>query len=124
MKAYQLRLKLVKLLTKELGKYSNGIPSIWVYGSGKKPPSSSDGLEVLINNMPGGQAAQAASGGIKYKPQIWEVTLKNFKEDRSLVRAIGKIEVNFNVRNYNHLPADEQIIEQAKVYIFDPIGVF
>lgn len=91
MNALQLRAKLQKLLSKELGTYSNGVPSIWVYGSANKPPSSSNGLEVLIKNVPGG-AAQAASGGVKYKPQIWEVTLKNFKEDVTVVTVIRKID--------------------------------
>lgn len=122
MNALQLRAKLQKLLSKELGTYSNGVPSIWVYGSANKPPSSSNGLEVLIKNVPGG-AAQAASGGVKYKPQIWEVTLKNFKEDVTVVAVIRKIETTFVVRNYTHMPETEQTIEQANVFIFDPIGV-
>ncbi|MFM6253390.1 MAG: hypothetical protein ACKPEQ_30325, partial [Dolichospermum sp.] len=50
------------------------------------PPSASDGLECLIQQMPL-NPAQGSSGGQRYKPQHWIVTLKNFKKSSNLVNA-------------------------------------
>ncbi|MFM6152639.1 MAG: hypothetical protein ACKPE3_06485, partial [Sphaerospermopsis kisseleviana] len=52
MRAVDLRRILTTLLSTELGTYTNGVPSVWVYGSSSQPPSSSNGLECLIKETP------------------------------------------------------------------------
>jgi hypothetical protein len=120
--ALELRAKLTTLLASDLGKYSNNQPSIWVYGSNADPPSASDGLECLIKQVPMGPA-QGSSGGQRYKPQQWEVVLKNFKRSSNLVNALRKIEINFVVYRYSHTPATDTVFEQARIIIFAPITI-
>jgi len=117
--AAELRAKLTTLLAPELGKYSNNQPSIWVYGSNVDPPSASDGLECLIKQMPSG-ASQSSSGGQRYKPQQFEVTLKNFKKSSNLIKALEKIEIHFVVQRYTHFPFSPTTIEQARILVFAP----
>jgi len=120
--AAELRAKLATLLAADLGKYFNNQPSIWVYGSNADPPSASDGLECLIKQVPMGPA-QGSSGGQRYKPQQWEVVLKNFKRSSNLVNALRKIEINFVVYRYSHTPATDTVFEQARIIIFAPITI-
>jgi aspartate/tyrosine/aromatic aminotransferase len=118
----ELKNKLLEVINNELGYYRNNQKSIWVYGSVSQPPSSSDGLECLIKQQPNG-VAQAVSGAKKYKPQMWEITLKNYKPSSKLVEAIAKIELEFIVNSCNHIPATNEIFEQARILIFDPIVI-
>jgi hypothetical protein len=118
----ELRTKLAALLAPDLGKYTNGCPSVWTYGSNADPPSASDGLECLIKQVPMG-SAQGSSGGQRYKPQQWEVVLKNFKRSSNLVNALRKIEINFVVYRYSHTPATDTVFEQARIIIFAPITI-
>jgi hypothetical protein len=120
MNVFELRTELATLLANDLGKYRNNQPSIWVYGSSSQPPSQGDGLECLIKEQPS-VAAKASSGGQKIKYQKWEILLRNWTKSSKLSLAIQKIEKRFVVSSYNHLPALESFLEQAKVYIFDPI---
>ena len=120
MKAIDLRKILTALLSTELGTYTNGTVSIWVYGSSSQPPSSSSGLECLIKETPD-TAAQPTSAGTRYKPQIWEVTLRNWAKTSNLATALNKIEKRFIVQRYTHLPATSDTLEQSRVLIFDPI---
>ncbi|MFM6200050.1 MAG: hypothetical protein ACKPE1_13070 [Dolichospermum sp.] len=118
----ELRTKLATLLASDLGKYSNNQLSIWVYGAAQDPPSASDGLECLIQQMPL-NPAQGSSGGQRYKPQHWIVTLKNFKKSSNLVNALRKIETNFVVRQYSYFPFTATVFEQARITIFDPTTI-
>lgn len=120
MNAKELRRKLLDLLSEEVGEYKNSVPSIWVYGSGSNPPSRSNGLEVLLESYPKGDP-QSTSGGVRYYPQFWEVTLKNWQQTNKLVRGLNKIQANFITRRMRHYPANEQTIERAMLEIFDPV---
>lgn len=122
MKAIDLRRILTTLLSTELGTYSNGTPSVWVYGSSSQPPSSSSGLECLIKETPD-VSAQPTSSGNRYKPQLWEVTLRNWSKNSNLPAALSKIERRFNVTRYTHLPATSDTLEQSRIFIFDPIVI-
>lgn len=122
MNAVDLRNKLQVLLAPELGRYSNGLPSIWVYGSASDPPSASNGLECLIKQVPS-VPAQGSSGGQRYKPQEWDITLKNFKRDSNLAKALAKIEVHFVIYQYSHFPFTSTTFEQARIAIFDPVTI-
>jgi hypothetical protein len=122
MNAADLNAKLRALLSTELGVYSNGTPSIWVYGSSSNPPSASNGLECLIRQNPIGFAG-GSSAGQRYKPQQWEVVLKNWNKDSNLIKALSKIEQNFCVTSVVHIPFTGEFIEQAKIMIKDPIFV-
>lgn len=122
MNVAELRTALALLLASDLGKYPNGLPSVWVFGGASQPPGRSDGLECLIKEHPE-IAAKASSGGQKFKPQKWEILLRNWNKSSKLSIAIAKIESRFPVLRYTHLPATEQTLEQARVYIYDPIMV-
>ncbi|MFM6004530.1 MAG: hypothetical protein ACKPA7_13280 [Sphaerospermopsis kisseleviana] len=122
MRAVDLRRILTTLLSTELGTYTNGVPSVWVYGSSSQPPSSSNGLECLIKETPD-VAACPTSAGTKYKPQLWEVTLRNWTRTSNLAIALTKIEKRFIVRRYTHLPAASDTLEQSRIFIFDPIVI-
>lgn len=122
MKVADLRRILTNLLSTELGTYTNGIPSVWVYGSSSQPPSSSNGLECLIKETPD-TSAYPTSAGYKYKPQLWEITLRNWVKNSNLPIAISKIERRFIVSRYTHLPASSDTLEQSRIIIFDPIVV-
>jgi hypothetical protein len=122
MKVADLRKILTTLLATELGVYANGTPSVWVYGSSSQPPSSSNGLECLIKETPD-TVAMATSAGYKYKPQLWEVTLRNWAKNSNLPLAVSKIEKRFNVTRYTHLPAASDTLEQSRILIFDPIVI-
>ena len=118
----ELRTKLATLLAAELGVYKNGCPSIWVAGSAQDPPSASDGLECLIGQVPMGPA-QSSSGGQRYKPQQWVITLKNFRKSSNLVKSLRKIEINFVVHRYSHTPFTATTFEQARIVVFAPITI-
>lgn len=120
MKVADLRRILTALLATELGTYTNGLPSIWVYGSSSQPPSASNGLECLIKETPD-VAAKVTSAGSKYKPQQWEILLRNWVKNSNLPAAIAKIERRFPVLRYTHIPATSDILEQSRIVIFDPI---
>lgn len=122
MTAAELRTKLAALLAADLGKYSNNLPSIWVFGAAQDPPSASDGLECLIQQM-SLAPAQGSSGGQRYKPQQWVIVLKNFKKSSNLVNALRKIETNFVVVRYSYTPSTATVFEQARIIIFDPITI-
>lgn len=122
MNVAELRLSLSHLLVAELGKYPNNYPSIWVFGGASQPPGRSDGLECLIREHPD-VAARASSGGQRYKPQKWEILLRNWNKSSKLSTAIAKIENRFPVQRYTYLPATEHTLEQARVFIYDPIMV-
>jgi hypothetical protein len=116
-----LRTRLLNLLSSELGRYKNNQPSIWIYGSNSNPPSISDGLEVLIKEVPYGSARVTSSNG-RFKPQCWEVYLKNYVQSKKLLQAINKIESNFQLQgNYVHMASTADSIEQCRLLIFDPI---
>lgn len=120
MNASELNARLRILLSSELGAYSNGAASIWVYGSNSLPPSISSGMECLIRQIPIGYA-RSSSSGQKYKPQEWEITLKNYKKDSNIDKAIRKIEQSFAVNEVVHMPFTTETIEQARIRIKDPI---
>jgi len=120
MNASELNARLRVLLSSELGTYSNGTASIWVYGSNSLPPSVSNGMECLIRQIPIGYA-RSSSSGQKYKPQEWEITLKNYKKDSSIDKAIRKIEQSFAINEVVHMPFTTETIEQARIRIKDPI---
>jgi len=122
MKVSDLRKRLSALLTTELGTYTNGLPSIWVYGSSSQPPSASNGLECLIKEVPG-VAAKVVSSGSKYKPQQWEILLRNWTKNSNLPIALNKIETRFIVLRYTHIPATSDVLEQARIFIFDPVVI-
>lgn len=122
MNVAELRSQLQSLLSAELGRYTNNQISIWVYGSASNPPSSSNGLECLIKQVPNGYARRS-SGGQKFKPQEWEIVLKNYVPSSKLADAIAKIERRFTVVSCNHIPATTEAIEQARIFVYDPIGV-
>ena len=122
MNVAELRLSLSHLLIAELGKYPNNHPSIWVYGGSSQPPGRSDGLECLIREHPE-VAARASSGGQRYKPQKWEILLRNWNKSSKLSIAIAKVENRFPVQRYTYLPATENTLEQARIFIYDPIMV-
>jgi hypothetical protein len=115
-----LRTFLLGVLSDDLGVYTNNQVSIWVYGADSNPPSSSNGLECLIMKQPL-SPSQSMSGGIKYKPQLWQIVLKNYATSNKLVRAISKIETRLVVKNYRYMPATNDIIEQANLSVFNPI---
>jgi hypothetical protein len=122
MNVSELRSQLSALLASELGRYPNNQLSIWVFGSSSNPPSSSNGLECLIKEVPGGYAKRS-SGGQKFKPQEWEIVLKNYSPSSKLATAIAKIEKRFTVTSCRHTPSTTDAIEQARIFIYDPIGV-
>lgn len=122
MNVAELRSLLSTLLATELGKYTNNQPSVWVYGSSSQPPGPSNGLECLIKEQ-SEIPARTSSAGQKYKPRQWEILLRNWGKSSSLSVAISKIETQFVVLRYTHLPATERTLEQARVYIFDPVMV-
>lgn len=122
MRAVDLRRLLTTLLASELGTYANGSTAIWVYGSSSQPPSSSNGLECLVKETPD-SASRATSAGYRYKPQVWEVTLRNWAKNSNLPTAISKIERRFLVTRYTHLPATSDTLEQSRILIFDPIVI-
>ena len=114
----QLRTELINLLVDVVGEYTNGVPSIWVYGSVQNPPSRSTGLEVLINHIPSGDP-RSSSSGLKYHPRLWELTLKNWVSSPNLSLAVGKIRKTYVTSRFSQTPADEKEIEQARIYIAD-----
>jgi hypothetical protein len=118
--AKDLKNKLLALLENELGQYANQQPSIWIYGASSNPPTRSDGLECLILEQPS-SPAQSASGGIKYKPQTFQVILKNYIQSSRLLNAIRIIETNFVVKNYSYMPSTNDILEQCNLEVFIPI---
>jgi len=122
MNVAELKTQLQDLLLPELGSYTNGLKSVWVYGSAQDPPSVSNGLECLIRQVPSG-AARGSSAGQRFKPQEWEVVLKNFKRDSNLVKALRKIEVRYVVLRYSHIPFSNEFFESARIVIFDPIFI-
>lgn len=122
MKVADLRKILTTLLAAELGTYTNGLPSVWVYGSSSQPPSASNGLECLIKETPD-FAAKTTSAGSKYKPQQWEILLRNWAKNSSLPAAIAKIEQRLMVLRYTHIPATSDVLEQSRIVIFDPIVI-
>ncbi len=122
MNVAELNTQLRTLLSTELGVYSNGTPSIWVYGSASNPPSVSNGLECLIRQNPIGYAG-GSSAGQRYKPQQWEIILKNWKRDSNLIKAISKIEQRYCVMSLTHIPFSNEFIEQATIFIKDPIFI-
>lgn len=122
MNVIELKEKLQNLLINELGVYTNNIPSIWVFGSSQNPPSKSTGLECLIKQMPMG-IAKGSSAGMKYKEQIWEITLINCKQDSNLVKAVQKIEKSFMVRQFTHQPFTSTEYERSRLLVYDPIFI-
>lgn len=115
----ELRAILVSLLSSELGLYTNGLPSIWIYGSSSQPPSASSGLEVLIQELPIG-CPNILSSGQRYEPREWEIVLKNYTKSSKLSQAIAKIKSRFILRKCRVLPATSTTLEQARISIFDP----
>jgi len=120
MNVSELNARLRVLLLPELGTYINGTASIWVYGSNSLPPSVSNGMECLIRQIPLGYA-RSSSSGQKYKPQEWEIILKNYKKDNNIDKAIRNIEQSFPVSEVVHMPFTTETIEQARIRIKDPI---
>ena len=122
MNVAELREKLQFLLASDLGAYTGNIPSIWVFGSSQNPPSKSTGLECLIKQMPNGYA-KGSSAGMKYKEQLWEITLVNYKQDSNLIKAVQKIESSFVVRQVTHQPFTSTEFERSRILIYDPIFI-
>jgi hypothetical protein len=122
MNVAELRERLQSLLASDLGVYTGNIPSIWVFGSAQNPPSKSTGLECLIKQMPNGYA-KSSSAGMKYKEQIWEITLVNYKQDSNLIKAVQKIENSFIVRQMTHQPFTSTEFERSRILIYDPIFI-
>jgi hypothetical protein len=120
MDAKTLKSKIKLLLSNKLGQYLNGQTSIWIYGASSNPPSRSNGLECLILEQPS-NPAQSASGGIKYKPQTFQIILKNYIASNKLVEAIRILETNFVIQNYSYMPSTNDILEQANLSLFLPI---
>jgi hypothetical protein len=118
--AKKLKDKLLILLTDELGQYANQQTSIWIYGASSNPPTRSNGLECLILEQPS-SPAQSVSGAIKYKPQSFQIILKNYVQSSKLLNAVRIIENNFVVRNYSYMPSTNDILEQCNLEVFIPI---
>lgn len=120
MNVSELREKIFNLIGLSLGKYSNNLPSIWVYGGASNPPSRSDGLECLIMEMPL-RKSSCVSGGLHYKPQEWQIVLKNYILSSNLIQAYHILENNFTVRDFFYMPSSNDMLEQCNFSIFDPI---
>lgn len=118
----ELRTELLNLLTGLVGSYKGGVSSIWVSGSGVNPPSSSNGLEILINHIPSGDP-RSSSAGMKYHPRLWEITLKNWAATPNLSLAVERIRKAYVTSRFTNTPADEKVIEQARIYIVDKVMI-
>ena len=118
----ELRTELLNLLTGLVGSYKGGVSSIWVSGSGVNPPSSSNGLEILINHIPSGDP-RSSSAGMKYHPRLWEITLKNWAATPNLSLAVERIRKAYVTSRFANTPADEKVIEQARIYIVDKVMI-
>jgi hypothetical protein len=76
----------------------------------------------LIKAQPSGYAKRS-SGGQKLKEQLWEITLKNFRESSNLRDAIAEIEKRFILKSMTHSPSTVNTIEQARLTIYDCIAI-
>jgi hypothetical protein len=122
MTANELRNELLTLLADIVGTYKNGVPSVWVSGAGNNPPSSSNGLEILISHIPTGDP-RSSSSGQRYHPRLWELTLKNWTATPNLDLAVGRIRKVFTTSRFTNTPADEKVIEQTRIYITDRVMI-
>jgi hypothetical protein len=60
---------------------------------------------------------------MKYHPRLWEITLKNWTATPNLSLAVERIRRAYVTSRFTNTPADEKVIEQARIYIADRVMI-